>query len=250
MIWPSPGATGVILARKQRSPNRLLAALPASVLEQVHPAYRPIELEHGLILGEPGVPQKHVYFPTTAVISSVAVFADGRMVEMATTGCEGMVSTSLILGSNRTVYRNIVQVPGEGVVMDVKSFRRLRTEVPEFRDLLLAYTRAFLAQVMQSVACNAVHSVEMRGARWLLMTQDRCGKDSFLLTQEFLGEMLGVSRVAVNKVARTLQKAGLITYQRGCVTVLDRSGLEDASCECYRVIRQLYDQTLSRPFCR
>ena len=238
------------MAETARISNRLLASLPGQVLERVRPHCRPVELPDGLVLSEPGARQTEVYFPMTAVISSVAVFADGQTVEMATTGCEGMVSTALVLGNDRTVHRNIVQVPGHGVVMDADSFRRMQADMPEFQDLLLAYTQAFLAQVMQSVACNAVHSVEERAARWLLMTQERCGRDTFHLTQQFLGEMLGVSRVSVNQVARTLHEAGLITYSRGNVTILDRDRLESASCECHRLIRRHYEATLSRPFCR
>lgn len=132
--------------------------------------------------------------------------------------------------------------------MDIRAFREAQRTLPGFQDLLHTYARAFMAQVMQSVACNAVHSVEERCARWLLMCRDRSEGDRFLLTQEFLAEMLGVSRASVNLVARTLQGAGLIRYSRGGITILDREGLEDSACECYRQVRDLYQETLPLSF--
>jgi CRP-like cAMP-binding protein len=167
---------------------------------------------------------------------------DGRSAEMATTGREGIVMVSAVLGGRRALYRNIVQVPGSALRIDIRQFRKAQSEIAGLQDALLRYARAFLAQVLQSVACNGVHSVEERCARWLLMTCDRCGHDSFPLTQEFLGQMLGVSRVAVGEVARTFQRAGLIRYSRGNVAILDKLGLEETSCECYRTVLWHYQQ--------
>jgi CRP-like cAMP-binding protein len=155
-----------------------------------------------------------------------------------------MVSVAAILGGGSGMSRSLVQMPGSALVMDLPSFRRAQREFPAFQETLLAYARAFLGQVMQSVACNGVHSVEERCARWLLMAHDRSDSDRFPLTQEFLAQMLGVSRPAVNGVARTLQRGGLIRYRRGEVSILDREGLEEASCECYGLMRRQYEDHL------
>jgi len=205
-----------------------------------------MELRAGELLLDVFQPIDRLYFPIQGVISTVATFEDGSVVEMATTGNEGMVTIAAALSSDTAINRSIVQVPGRALVMDYADFRRAQKEFPSFRETLLIYAQAFMAQTMQSVACNGVHSVEERAARWLLMTHDRCGSDSFALTQEYLAEMLGVSRPAVSIVAGTLQRAGLISYKRGVITVRDRAGLESASCECYRAIRTQYERRLFR----
>jgi CRP-like cAMP-binding protein len=222
--------------------NRILAALPAKEWEQIGPLCQPIELVNGRELIEGGEPFTHVYFPESGIISTVSVFESGEVAEIATTGREGMVSIAAILGADHALYRSIVQMPGSALMIDIQSFRRAQREFPAFKKALLAYSQAFLGQVMQSVACNGTHSVEERCARWLLMAHDRSDGDQFFLTQEFLAQMLSVSRPAVNLVARTLQRAGLIRYRRGEIAILDRAGLEEASCECYGLIRQHYEQ--------
>jgi hypothetical protein len=202
----------------------------------------------GKVLFDKGQTFGRVYFPEAGVISTVAPFSNELPAEMATTGREGISSISVVLGAERAVCRHVVQVPGAGLCMNADAFRRALAELPRFSDLLKIYTRAFLTQVLQSVACNAVHSVEERCARWLLMCRDRSDAGKILLTQEFLGEMLGVSRASVNLVARTMQAAGLIRYSRGGITILDAIGLEDTACECYRAVRDLYDETLPLSF--
>jgi CRP-like cAMP-binding protein len=221
--------------------NRILAALPPREWEQIGPLCQPIELVNGRELIEGGEPFSHVYFPESGIISTVSVFESGEVTEIATTGREGMVSVAAILGADRALYRSMVQMPGSALMIDFQAFRRAQREFPAFQKALLTYSQAFLGQVMQSVACNGTHSVEERCARWLLMAHDRSDDDRFLLTQEFLAQMLAVSRPAVNLVARTLQQAGLIRYRRGEITILDRAGLEEASCECYGLIRQHYE---------
>jgi CRP-like cAMP-binding protein len=222
--------------------NRILAALPFREWKRIEPLCQPIELINGRELIEGGEPLTHVYFPESGIISTVSVFESGDVAEIATTGREGMVSIAAVLGADRALHRSIVQMPGSALMIDIQSFRKLQRELPAFQTELLAYSRAFLGQIMQSVACNGVHSVEERCARWLLMAHDRSDGDTFLLTQEFLAQMLAVSRPAVNLVARTLQRAGLIWYHRGQITILDRQGLEEVSCECYGLIRQQYEQ--------
>lgn len=226
--------------------NHLLAALPAAAWEQVRPHLQEASLAAGQVLVEADEPFARLYFPTMGVISNVATFADGPTAEMATVGREGMAGVEVVLGSPTALSRHLVQVPGLALAVRHDAFRRLAEDIPAFRRLLLAYAQAFLAQVLQSVACNGVHSVEQRAARWLLMTRDRSEGDRFPLTQEFLAEMLGVSRPAVNLVARTLQQAGLIRYSCGAITILDRAGLEEISCECYGVIQRQQERLLRR----
>ena len=163
---------------------------------------------------------------------------------MATVGNEGAVGAGALLDDNTATGRYLVQLPGSALAIEPAKLRIALEESPSLRALLAAYARAFVGQVMQSVACNAVHSAEERCARWLLMTHDRSGGDTFALTQEFLAQMLGVHRPTVTIVARTLQRAGLIRYSRGSITVLDRAGLEEAACECYHLIRRRYERLL------
>lgn len=225
--------------------NRILATLPQAEWQKIRSACQPIELVNGQVLIEEGEPFAYVYFPEGGIISTVSVFETGQVAEIAATGHEGMVSIAAVMGGERAYNRSLVQMPGSALMMDIQAFRRMQGDLPVFRRRLRSYARVFLGQIMQSVACNGVHSVEERCARWLLMARDRSESDELPLTQEFLAQMLGVSRPAVNLVARTLQAAGLIRYRRGEVSILDRQGLEDVSCECYRLIRQHYQEYLT-----
>lgn len=185
-----------------------------------------------------------MYFPRKGVVSLVSVFESGESAEMATVGREGMVSASAFLGAEQACARQVVQVPGSAFAMELAALRRLAERLPALNSLLTRYACAFLAEALQSVACNSLHSVEGRCARWLLTMHDRSGSDSFALTQEYLAEMLSVSRPTVNLAARRLQRAGLIRYRRGVITLLDRAGLESSACECYRLIRSRYEKYL------
>jgi CRP-like cAMP-binding protein len=234
------------MTMSQPAKNRLLEALPDKDWQAMCGRFHQVDMPSGKVLFEANQPIDTLYFPLRGVISTVATFESGSAVEMATTGNEGMVSVAAVLSSDTAMNRSVVQVPGAALAIGYSDFRNLEQNFPAFRKTLFIYTQAFLAQTLQTVACNAVHSVEERAARWLLMTHDRAGEDSFLLTQEFLAEMLGVSRPAVNIVARTLQRAGLISYSRGVITIEDRPGLEGASCECYRTIREHYERRLFR----
>lgn len=230
-----------MINRPQRQ-NSLLAAVPSADWRMMQGSFQIVELQHGRVLIEANTPLDRIYFPVVGVLSSVSYMQNGQSVEMATVGVEGMAGIGAILGSANSLSRHVVQVRGHALTIGYRDFVRLRDTVPAFRRILLDYVQAFVVQVLQSVACNAVHPVQDRAARWLLTCDDRADDSSFFLTQQFLGEMLGVSRGMVNTIARTFQRAGLIAYRRGVITILNRHGLENAACECYRLICDAYEQ--------
>jgi CRP-like cAMP-binding protein len=200
-------------------------------------------------LHKPGEHVEHVYFPGGGFCSIVTVLQDGSMVEVATVGREGMVGVTAAMDGSPVSSATIVQ--GETDIcyrMTAEAFRREMDRRGAFYELLTHYSQALVGVIMQSTACNAVHKVEQRLARWLLMAYDRMGTDAFPLTQEFVAMMLGANRPTVTVVAGTLQKAGLITYHRGRVTILDREKLESASCECYRAATNLLQGVTSARF--
>jgi CRP-like cAMP-binding protein len=220
--------------------NLLLAALPADEYKRIVQFVDVIPLKLKTLLHPVGEPIEHVYFPGGGFCSMLAVLQDGGMVEVATIGREGMVgvtavidgtpasATSMVQGETDTCYR-----------MTADAFRREMDRRDAFYELLTHYAHALVGFIMQSTACNAVHSIEQRLARWLLMARDRMESDEFPLTQEFVAMMLGASRPTVTIVASTLQKAGLITYHRGQIKIVDGNKLEAASCECYRTATDL-----------
>jgi CRP-like cAMP-binding protein len=220
--------------------NHLLAALPPDVFERVAPALdvMPLKLKH--FLHKAGEPIHEVYFPGGGFISMVAELNDGGMVEVATIGREGMLGASAVLNGDPSPSSAMVQGETDTCYrMPADAFRQEIDRQDAFHDVMARYAQALGSFIMQSTACNAVHSVEQRLARWLLMAHDRMGKNDFPLTQEFVAMMLGVSRPSVTVVAGTLQKAGLITYHRGHLTIVAREKLESASCECYRTATDL-----------
>jgi len=220
--------------------NRLLAALPAEDYTRIARDLDVIPLRLKDILHKPGEPIRHVYFPGGGFCSLVTVLEDGRMVEVATIGREGMVGLSAVLDGTSPSSAAMVQGETDTCYrMTVQGFRREMDRRGPFYTLLTRYVQALVGFIMQSTACNAVHTVEQRLARWLLTAQDRMGGDDFPLTQEFVAMMLGATRPTVTVVAGTLQKAGLITYHRGRVTIVNRAKLERASCECYRAATEL-----------
>ena len=178
------------------------------------------------------------------MISLVTYLEDGPSVEIATVGREGMVGISLFLETATVAWRAFGQVPGKALRIRAETFREEVDRNGALVRLLKRYTQALLSQVAQSSACNCVHTIEQRCARWLLQTHDRVGSDHYPLTQEFLAQMLGMRRSSVSQAAGGLQKAGLIRYVRGRITVLDRAGLEAASCECYAIIRREFERLL------
>jgi CRP-like cAMP-binding protein len=220
--------------------NLLLAALPKADLERLLPALDTVPLKLKEVLHKPAERIRHVYFPGAGFCSIVVVLKDGSMVEVATVGREGVVGAAAsfdgIPAPSATMVQGVADVCYR---MTAEAFRREMDRRGAFYELITRSTQALTSLVMQSTACNAVHTVEQRLARWLLMAHDRMESDDFPLTQEFAAMMLGATRPHVSVVAATLQKAGLLTYRRGQVKILDRPGLEAASCECYRVATRL-----------
>jgi CRP-like cAMP-binding protein len=226
-------------------PNRLLAALPPEDYARISSTFDIVPLELKRILHKPDERIREVYFPGSGFCSVLTALEDGGMVEVATIGREGMVGISAILNHGPSPSVAMVQAESDACYrMPVEAFRAEMDRRGAFYDLLTRYAHALVGAIMQSTACNAVHSVEQRLSRWLLLAHDRVGKDDFPLTQEFVAMMLGATRPTVTVVAGMLQSAGLITYHRGHVTIVDREKLESASCECYRVttdlIRRVY----------
>jgi CRP-like cAMP-binding protein len=216
--------------------NRILTALPASERNELFGLVRNVSLPVKTVLFEPGAPIESLYFPIDGVISLVTPLHDGAIVEVATIGNEGIVGVPLVPLSGLAV-RAISQVAGHSLRMDAASFLTWFERSPAFQSLVDKYTQALFGQISQAAACNRLHSSEERLSRWLLMRHDRVGSDQFMITQEFLGQMLGARRSTVSVSAGILQRAGLIRYVRGHVTIVDRAGLEAVSCECYSVIR-------------
>ena len=222
--------------------NRVIAALPHEVFSSLARDLEPVVLTPREILFEAGEPLQHVYFPHSGIICLMAAMRDG-VAETAAIGPEGFAAFEAVLGGDTAVNRALVQLAGSASRIPLASLRNQMERWPPLRELLLRYVRLFLIQALQSVACNTLHTVDERCAKWLLMAHDRAGhEDTFNLTQEFLAEMLGVHRPSVTIVARTLQNAGLIRYSRGVITITDRKGLEEAACECYGVVRRALEQ--------
>jgi CRP-like cAMP-binding protein len=227
-----------------RPRNRLLAALPDEDYRLILPFLKTIPISTRLVLQKQGEPLQHVYFPNGGVCSITTVLADGTTVEAATVGDEGMLGVEAFLTDDAVAPgETVVQVPDTSAeMMSVEDFRREIARHGALHDLLGRYTQVVIAQMMQSTACNALHQVQQRCARWLLMTHDRMHEQNFTLSHEFLAVMLGVQRPTVSVVAGTLQAAGLIRYTHGRVKVQNRRGLEAAACECYPIIRAHFDR--------
>jgi CRP-like cAMP-binding protein len=226
--------------------NRLLDSLPSDELGDLARHLDAERLELKDVLSERGKPLEHVFFPISAVASLLNLVETNSGVEVATVGNEGLVGLPISWGIANSNPRELVQVqvPGDVLVMDAETFSGKHSAGGAFTSVIQRYTQAFVTQLGQQVACNGLHSVEERCARWLLLTNDRVGADEFPLTQEFLSQMLGVRRPSVTVVAGILQQAGFIRFRRGRVTILDRQGLESAACECYRVLREVFDRLL------
>jgi CRP-like cAMP-binding protein len=222
--------------------NRLLGSLPQDEFSQLAPHFKEVLLERGKVLQEPGQAVGSVYFPHGGMISVLVVMPEGETVETMTIGREGGVGLASGIGSQAALNRVIVQLPGRATQVPAVRWAALAQQSQAVRDLIVCYNDVQLAQVQQSVACNALHDVEARLCRWLLEARDRVGSDTLPLTQEFLAEMLGVRRTTVTIVARMLQSAGFVHYRRGVVHLRDVAALEGAACECYRVVRGLTER--------
>ena len=217
--------------------NRLLLALPARNLKRLMPELEQVSCQRAQILMDADSALDHVFFPDSGVVSVVAVYADGSIIEMATVGREGFTGVQAAFGAKRSSVQLLVQIPGSAARMSRAAFTRAMQSMPAFRSLMDAYVQAFLEQVMVSVACNGAHSLKQRLARWLLMMRDRSDGDTLPITQDLLAEMLGVHRPSISNAAQELERAGLIERGRRQVTILDRQGLTKASCECYQLVR-------------
>lgn len=218
--------------------NRILNALTRAEFEHLTPHLERARLSGGETLYRPEEPITHVYFPDRGTVSLVSVFEGGGMVEVGMVGNEGMFGVCVFLGSLTTPLLAQVQLPGEGYRMRSDALKREFAKGGLLQDMLLRYTQAFITQVSQVAACNRAHTLEQRLAKWLLMCQDRAHSNELELTHEFISEMLGIRRAGVTEAALQFREAGLIRYQRGHITILDRAGLESASCECYPVLKR------------
>lgn len=228
-------ATDMATARR----NAVLDGLADDDLAPLLPVLDETPLRSGTVLYEPEQPVQTVYFPLLGVVSIVADLSAGGVVESATIGREGMVGISVFLGSAPPVDRALVEVPGQALTMAASELRQqMGTVDGPLTAVLRRSTQALLTQVSRNAACNGVHQIRQRAARWLLMTADRMDSPTFELTQEFLAQMLAVRRSSVSEVARFLADDGCITYSRGSITVLDRERLQSHACDCYEVIRR------------
>lgn len=226
--------------------NRLVDSLPADERDALMAGAQFVQLRPGQVMAEAGQPLTHAYFPLNGMFSLVTVVEDGSMVEASTIGSEGMLGLQLALGvDSSTNLREMCQIMSDAIRIPADDLRRAVTNGSRLQGLLLRYAHALLLQAAQAVLCNRRHAAEQRCAKWLLLSHDRVGADDFHLTQEFLSQMLGVRRASVTMVASDLRKRGLIAYHRGAIRILDRVGLEAASCVCYGIIRQEYDGYLA-----
>jgi CRP-like cAMP-binding protein len=228
-------------------PNRLLAALPHGESQRVLAGLEAVELQSGEMLYQPGARIRHVYFPTGGYVSLLIPVDRTGVLEVGLVGNEGMLGSPVILGGDVSALQALVQGAGPAWRMDAARFAREVDRCPVLRRVLHRYLQVSLIQFAQTAACTRFHPLEERLARWLLMTRDRAHVDEFHVTHEFLARMLGVRRVGVTKAAHAMQERRLIRYKRGEVTILDRAGMEAASCACYRADRVTYDGLLAGP---
>ncbi|HSQ71567.1 MAG TPA: Crp/Fnr family transcriptional regulator [Rubrivivax sp.] len=224
--------------------NRLLAALPPAEWARWAPRLEPVEMPLGMVLHESGRTLGHIYFPTTAIVSLLYVMEDGASAEIAVVGLEGLVGISLFMGGESTTSRAVVQSAGHGYRIPANVMLVEFNRAGPVMHLLLRYTQALMTQMTQTAVCNRHHSLDQQLCRWLLLSLDRLQGNELVMTQELIANMLGVRREGVTQAAGLLQEAGLISYRRGHITVLDRPGLEARSCECYAVVKTEYDRLL------
>lgn len=222
--------------------NQLLSVLPLDEYEKLLPHLEPVHLSSQQILYLANHPIEYVYFPQTSVISLLTLMDDGTTIEVATVGKEGMVGLSILLGVDRVPSQATAQIPGLALRMRAASFQSKVGPDSVFHRRLQRYSQTLFNQLVQSSACNRLHSIEQRFCRWLLMSHDRVGSNEFLLKQESLAQMLGVRRAGVSVVANLFQKTGAISYSRGKLKILDRTQLEASTCECYAKIYDEFEQ--------
>lgn len=232
------------MTNQPKPANKILANLPDEEFEELRPKLRAVNFPIGEILYMPDQKIEHAYFVTSGVVSLLAALEDGATVEAGVIGPEGVAGISVVLGADSTPNQTLTQSDVETLQISavdlVTEFRKSST----LRDLLLRFVHTMFTQVTQTAACNRLHTLDQRLARWLLLTQDRVNDKQFTLTQEFLSRMLGVRRAGVTVAANDLRHSGLIDYHRGDIVIVDRQGLEKVSCECYRIVKQEYDAYL------
>ena len=224
--------------------NHLLDSLPDAEWKRWEPVLERVDLPLGRVLYESGMALSHVYFPTTAIVSLLYVMENGASAEIAVVGNEGIVGVSLFMGGETTPSRAVVQSGGKGYRLSAERMKSEFNLAGPVLHLLLRYTQALLTQMAQTAVCNRHHSLDQQLCRWLLLSLDRLQGNELVMTQELIANMLGVRREGVTEGALKLQRAGLIRYSRGHIVVLDRSGLESRSCECYGVVKKEYDRLL------
>jgi len=231
-------------ARHSPRQNHLLDALPRSDFERLAPHFELIPMRLGDVLYEPGIRMRHVYFPTTSIVSLLYVMEDGASAEIAIVGNEGILGISLFMGGETTPSRAVVQGAGYGFRLKAQLLKEEFGRFGPMLPLLLRYTQALITQMAQTAVCNRHHSVDQQLCRWLLLSLDRLASNELAMTQELIANMLGVRREGVTEAAGKLQTTGVIRYSRGHITVLDRPRLEKQCCECYQVVKKEFDRLL------
>jgi CRP-like cAMP-binding protein len=231
-------------AAAQPSKNHLLGALPPAEAGRWMPLLESVDLRLGQVLYESGAALAHVYFPTTAIVSLLYVLENGASAEIAVVGNEGIIGVSLFMGGESTPSRAVVQSAGHGFRLKANIMKKEFDRAGPVLHLLLRYTQALITQMAQTAVCNRYHTLDQQLCRWLLLSLDRLQGNQLVMTQELIANMLGVRREGVTEGALKLQRAGLISYARGHITVLERAGLEKRSCECYAVVKKEYDRLL------
>jgi CRP-like cAMP-binding protein len=224
--------------------NRLLAALPVVEYERLLPSLQPVSFSLGQVVYEFGGRLEYVYFPTTAIVSLLYTMENGSSAEMGLTGNDGVVGIALFMGGGTMPNRAVVQSAGGALRMRARVLQNEFAEGGKFQRILLRYTQALITQISQTAVCNRLHSVEQQLCRWLLLSHDRLKTDELVMTQELIGDMLGVRREGVTVAAGRLQGSGAISYVRGHITILDRAKLEEGVCECYRVVKDEFNRLL------
>jgi CRP-like cAMP-binding protein len=224
--------------------NHLLAALPAQDFARLSAHLELVPMPLGHVLYESGSELRHVYFPSTAIVSLLYVMIDGASAEIAVVGNEGIIGVALFMGGETMPNRAVVQSAGHAYRLRGQLLKEEFNRSGQMQHLLLRYTQALLTQMAQTAVCNRHHSLDQQLCRWLLLSLDRLPSDELVMTQELIANMLGVRREGVTEAAGDLQRAGLIRYQRGRITVLDRTGLEARACECYGVVKKEFDRLL------
>ncbi|MGH8502475.1 MAG: Crp/Fnr family transcriptional regulator [Gammaproteobacteria bacterium] len=229
------------------SKNKLLATLPSDAYQRIFPHLEEVSLTLGQVLYESGGQQDFVFFPTTAIVSLLYMMENGQSAEMAITGYEGVVGVSLFMGGGSMPSRAVIQSGGHALRMKARTMQAEFERGGSFHKALLRYTMALITQMSQTAVCNRLHSLDQQLCRWLLLSHDRLLTDELVMTHELIANMLGVRREGVTLAAGRLQQAGLISYKRGRIDILDRAGLEARVCECYGVIRKESDRLLGAP---